>query len=318
MGANLPERVVLALAEADASDLIAAPWIGPIVALGGMARRYAEQLNERQLVVVLSVPRRDFAAVLLACGWVISAPPPQLARPEVLLSTMSPGTPVRAMTADYIFKDYFEALEGSSRSEVRFRRSRWMLSHLVAAAPLPSLDESCRSASPPLGALGRWKGLEKSWHDRLVSPDADLALIGTASRLNADLGVRVAPHGVSATGCDIGASAEDSIGSLLLPQGRVASTHFCTIHAAARLADELPLATKTRAVVLDGFGAIKYLSEIEAPFVFCVLDRSIANEASADHLVQYRNSRGQPVSLADAVGWRAPAGVEATAFTTRL
>jgi hypothetical protein len=113
-------------------------------------------------------------------------------------------------------------------------------------------------------------------------------------------------------------SEHDSIKALLLPHGTNSSARFSTIHAAARLADELPLPGEVNAVILDGYGAIKYLAEIEAPFVFCILDRSIANETSADLLVQYRNSRGEPVSLTEAIGWRAPAGVEALAFTTRL
>lgn len=66
------DRVLLALAESN-QESSTAPWIGPIVALGAMARRYVAQLNDRQLVIALSVPQRDFAAVLLGCGWIISA-----------------------------------------------------------------------------------------------------------------------------------------------------------------------------------------------------------------------------------------------------
>jgi hypothetical protein len=311
------ERVVLALAEADEGPITAAPWVGPIVALGGMARRYAARLNDRQLVIALSVPRRDFAAALLACGWVISAPEPQLTPPEELLRVLTPGTPARAATADFVFEDFFERLDNHAQPEARFRRWQFVASHLLAVVPLTSLDESRRDATPRLGALGGWKGLGRTWHERLVTSNADLALIGTASRLKADLEVRVTPYSAGVHG-EVSVSSRDAIGNLLLPLGTNSSTHYCTIHAAARLADELPLSIETRAVVLDGYGAVKYLAEIEAPFVFCVLDRSIANETSADLLIHYRNSRGEPVSLADAIGWRPPAGVEALAFTTRL
>lgn len=312
------ERVLLALAESDQDSIGAARWAGPIVALGAMARRYAARLNDRQLVIALSVPRRDFAAVLLACGWIISAPEPKLRPPHELLPTLMPGTPVRAMTKDHVFEDFFERLKPGIESEAHFQRWRWITSHLTAITPLPSLDEPRRDTTPVLGALGRWAALGRSWHNRVVSPDPDLALVGTASRIKTDLDVRVVPHPAGVRGDAHPISAQDSIRGLLLPHGTNSLVTFSTIHAAARLADELPLPRSTRAVVLDGYGAIKYLAEIEAPFLFCILDRSIANETSADLLVHYRNSRGEPVSLTEAIGWRAPTGVEALAFTTRL
>jgi hypothetical protein len=73
-----------------------------------------------------------------------------------------------------------------------------------------------------------------------------------------------------------------------------------------------------KAVVLDGLGAIKYLAQIEAPLVVCVLDRSVVDESAAEHLVQLRNTRGEPVSLREELGWRPPPGVEALAFTMAL
>jgi hypothetical protein len=160
--------------------------------------------------------------------------------------------------------------------------------------------------------------LGNTWQNRLAASTTDLALIGTASRISADLDVRVLAEPAGSQEHSHSISEDDSIKSLLNPHGSNSVVSFSTIHSAAQLADELPLSSTTRAVILDGYGAIKYLADIEAPFLFCILDRSIANEASADLLVHYRNSRGQPVSLRETIGWRAPTGVEALAFTTRL
>jgi hypothetical protein len=317
-GRDEAKPVLLALAEAEAGSS-PAPWIGPIVALGAMARRYVEKLNDRQLVIVLSVPRRDFAAVLLGCGWIISAPEPKLRTPEELLATLVPGTPVRAMTNSVVFEDVFEHLTPGAHPEAHFEKWHWMAPHLTAIAPLANLSEPNRDSAPVLGALGKWRAeFAGSWHNRVVSAEADLALIGTASRLHADLDVRVVPHSPRENEEAQAVSPHDSIGALLLPRGANSAVSFSTIYSAARLADELPLPSATRAVILDGYGAIKYLAEIEAPFVFSILDRSIANETSAELLVHYRNSRGEPVALTEAIGWRPPPGVEAMAFTTRL
>ncbi|MCP5120385.1 MAG: hypothetical protein GY953_57045, partial [bacterium] len=75
---------------------------------------------------------------------------------------------------------------------------------------------------------------------------------------------------------------------------------------------------EARACVLDGAGAIKYLTEIETPVVVCVLDRSVSDDAAGEMVVQLRNSRGEPVSIPDELGWRAPDGIEAMAFSVPL
>jgi hypothetical protein len=313
------DRVLLGLADNDRDPLTTAPWIGPLVALGGMGRRYALGLDTRQLVIAVSVPRRDFAAVLLGCGWTITSPAPRLAPPIAMLRTIERGTPVRALTAQHIFEDFFETIvDTPSGPQAQFRKSKWVASHLTAASPLRSLVESTRETTPLLGGLGRWANLEGTWHARLAAPTTDLAVVGTVTRLRADMEARLAPQQAAAAGKLPHASAEDAIRNILLPLGSIATTHFSEIRSSARLADELPLSSEVRAVILEGYGAIKYLPEIESPVVFCVIDRSVADETSAELLVQYRNSRGEPVSLADAVGWPSPAGIEALAFTTRL
>ncbi|WP_258934186.1 hypothetical protein [Nesterenkonia pannonica] len=88
--------------------------------------------------------------------------------------------------------------------------------------------------------------------------------------------------------------------------------------SSARLADLLPLPQDLNAVILDGGGAIKYLGDIEAPVVICVLDRSVADESVAELVMQLRNTRGEPLSLMSDLGWQPPDGVEALAFTVAL
>lgn len=101
-------------------------------------------------------------------------------------------------------------------------------------------------------------------------------------------------------------------------EGKRRATWSTRLYASARFADQLPLPKDVRVVVLDGFGAIKYLAEIETPIVACILDRSVADETAAELIVQLRNTRGEPLSIADDLGWRPPAGVEALAFTLAL
>ena len=139
------------------------------------------------------------------------------------------------------------------------------------------------------------------------------------SGLEEDFAAGLGVEGGPAVGESVHASGEaDAIAGLLLPQDEAAATWFTRLYASSRLADQLPLPRDIRAAVLDGAGAIKYLTEIETAVVVCVLDRSVADETAGEMIVQLRNTRGEPVSLADSLGWRAPDGVEALAFTVAL
>jgi hypothetical protein len=72
-----------------------------------------------------------------------------------------------------------------------------------------------------------------------------------------------------------------------------------------------------QAVILDGAAAIKYLPEIEAPVVVCIIDRSIADETASEVILQQRNTGSTPVLMTD-LGWHSAPGIEALAFTVPL
>jgi hypothetical protein len=153
-------------------------------------------------------------------------------------------------------------------------------------------------------------GLDKDWEARIAAPAADLAIVGTMTWLREDFTAFLSRE------CDGGEPTP--IADLLLPNLGNVATWFTRVYASARFAEQLPLPTDVRAVILDGAGAIKYLAEIEAPAVICIVDRSVADETAAEIVVQMRNTRGEPLSIVGDLGWRAPAGVEALAFTAPL
>lgn len=291
-----------------------APWIGPLVALGGMTRRYVPKLESEQLVVTISVPRRDFAAVLVGCGWVLAASHPVAEQPERLLRSLAPGDPVRLVTDHYVIADRFVELSGTSPTEVVLeKQSRWTIDRVRAASPSETFSSPEREARPSPPSLGIWAGQESTWDARLAAGEPDLAIVGTRAWLEQDalgcIGVQEGP---------IETTRLDPIAETLRPIGTGRISTFSQLMAAASLAELLPLPDQVEGVVLDGTLAIKYLSEFEAPVVFCVLDRSVGDETAGEHIVQIRNTRGRPLSLRDEIGWRAPFGIEALAFTVPL
>lgn len=63
----------------DVAGLLASDtWIGGFISLGELLRRYSGTLGGRQLVLAISVPRRDYGAALIGAGWMLSGPAPKL------------------------------------------------------------------------------------------------------------------------------------------------------------------------------------------------------------------------------------------------
>lgn len=311
MGSPQRGPVQLVLSESATEPGKAAPWIGPLLALGTRAARYSRRSVGRQLVIALSVPRRDFAAPLIGCGWVLASEAPTLQRPLDTLRQMQPGQPLRAVNGVQVLTATFAALDEQARPpRVRFVGSSWTVNCIRAVAPINEFDQPARAPRPEPGSVERMARLDLTWDARLAKPAADLAIVGALKWLNEDFETHLARENDQ--------SLSSSIGDLLMPKTGRAATWYTRVYAAARLSDSLPLPKDVAAVILDGYGAIKHLTEIEAPVVICVLDRSVADETSAEHVIQLRNTRGEPLSLKADIGWHPPTGVEALAFTVAL
>lgn len=82
--------------------------------------------------------------------------------------------------------------------------------------------------------------------------------------------------------------------------------------------DDVDLPVGLRAVVLDGATPTRYLAGIETPVVVAVLDRSVADTTVPELVMNYRNTRGEHLSLQRDLQWTPPTGVEALAFEVPL
>lgn len=285
-----------------------ASWIGPVLGLGVRASRFAHKAKGHQLIIALSVPKRDFAAALIGCGWVLQSDAPDLPEPMETLRGMVAGQPLRAVNSSAVVAGFFSSLnEKVSPPRAQFAGSMWSVDGIRALAVLPELDKPEREHRPEPGSLEHMAGHDLSWDNRLALPAADLAIVSTLKWLESDLDAFLAK--------EHDRLPSSSIRSLLRPKEGKVATWFTRLYAAAGLAEHLPLPRELRMVILDGNGAIKYLGEIEAPVVICVLDRSVGDDSAAELVAQLRNTRGQPLSLSHDLTWRPPVGVEALAFT---
>lgn len=336
--AALPESgaPTLALSDGPRGQPTAALWIDRLVALGTSISRFARRTAGRQLVVAISVPRRDFAAALVSCGWVMKSPAPRVAASLDTLRALRPWTPVRMVTGSEVIADYFLRLD-ESKDPPRVQLSEhnvWQVPKIRSIGVLDDLEASVRIPRPPVGALARFAGLEQTWDARLAASGANLAIVGTLTWLWDDLQACVTrSDGKSAVAQGNGivrrqvaaidtvdqlAGTCNSLGAVLLPRTKPEAPGFTRMYASANFGDQPPLPSEVRAVILDGYGAIKYVQEIEAPVVVCIIDRSVADETAAEIVVQLRNTRGELLSLRSDLGWLPPSGVEALAFTAAI
>ncbi|GAA1309803.1 hypothetical protein [Brachybacterium tyrofermentans] len=292
--------------------MVAEPWIGSFVALGSLLRRYLPKLDGRQLVLAVSVPRRDYVAALIGSGWMLSSSAPALDEPLTVFEASDRSTYLRAVTDRLIVTGQFTKLEAhSSGARVLTGGKLFAADRYRAASVLDNAVKSTVSEVPSGGFLAELTGAATSWLDRLAAPPMDLALVGTSKWLRDDL------QAVIGNGAAVGDSGT-KLGTYILPYDDRAATWSTPIVSAARLGEGEVLPESCTTVILDRYNAIKYLNDITTPIVVCIVDRSVADESAAETIVEARQNNSRPVSFVDELRWLPPTAVEALAFTVAI
>lgn len=306
---SIRPRMLLGLGDQPGEPRVVGPWIGSFVGLGSLLRRYLPKLEGRQLVLAVSVPCRDYVAALIGSGWMLSSPAPVLEAPLAVFRASDRSTCLRAVTDKLIITGHFSKLEAHSSGARVVTGGRHLPADRFRAVTVLDDDvESIVSEVPEGGYLAEISGAATSWLSRLAAPPMDLALVGTSRWLRQDL------QAVLGNGASVG-DAGTTLGTYVLPYDDRAATWSTPVITAARLGEGEALPESCVAVILDRYGAIKYLNEIRVPIVVCIVDRSVADESAAEMIIEARHNHSRPVSVVDELRWRPPTAVEALAFT---
>lgn len=307
-----PSRVVLGLADDVGEPLATAPWIGSLISLGSRLRRYLPKLDGRQLVLAISVPRRDYAAALIGAGWMLCSPVPNLQKPIETFRLADRTKFLRAVTEKIIVTGSFTNLV-ESRADPRVLTGGKLLpvARYRAVVELDQATPNIVNEVPDPGFLAEFTGAADHWLERLAAPPMDLALVGTAKWLRDDLEAII---GDGAAGDSAGAQLH----TYVLPYGEGAATWSTPIISSARLGEGGKLPGSCTAVILDRYAAIKHLNDITVPIVVCVIDRSVADESAAETVLEARLSNSRPISVAAHLRWSPPPPIEALGFTVSL
>ncbi|OAN33469.1 hypothetical protein A4X16_06930 [Microbacterium sp. H83] len=292
--------------------MVAGSWIGSFVSLGSLLRRYLAKLDERQLVVAISVPRRDYVGALIGSGWMLSSPVAGLDKPLAVFEASDRSTWLRAVTDKLIVTGRFTNLEAhSSGPRVRTGGKYLPVDRYRAVSVLDEECESVVGQVPAGGYLADLTGASASWLERLAAPPMDLALVGTSKWIREDL------EAVIGDGTAEGALGT-RLGTYVLPFEPRAATWSTSIVSASRLGEGELLSESCLMAILDRYGAIKYLNDVTVPIVVCIVDRSVADESAAETLIEARHSHSQPISVVDELHWQPPTAVEVMAFTVAI
>lgn len=285
---------------------VPAPWAGALLALGARIARCPPAYGD-QLVVAVTVPIRDYAAVLVAIGWLLAqriALPPE---PPEMAASIAWGTPVRMIAGGKLVADrFFELRESAGGPRVRVGRSSWQLDHVEYLVPVPCLSEDrfCKVALPTPGTFLAMTGRLSTWPVEHALATCQVSVVGTRTWLMSETYSSIG-WGNSVTGLD-------RIGDLL----RIDDGHtpcWSSVILPAGTAGSPQVADSTAFCVLDGSTAIRWLHDIVAPMVVAVADRSSSDELAGELITQAR-ATAMPLKVST-LGWSPPGGLEAVAFT---
>ena len=299
--------LTLSDAEIALESSVAAPWIGNLVVLGSRVARWSRAHSDVQIVVALSVPTRDFAASLVACGWMLAAPPPTLDAVALTVASLSPGNPVRVVTTTEVIVDEFWRLD-PVRDHLHLRAvgGRWQLGKVAMISRLGVPEAPLRQPLPSPGVISTMAGLHHDWPTRLCQPPNDFAIVGRVASLRQDMSAFLGRIG-----------EREPISNIVLPKVPNVATWSTRLYPSSHLENE-PIAADLKGVILDGGPAATYLPAVDTPVVVVVLDRSVGDQSPAAGLVSYRNSRGRPLSVLEDLQWSPSPGIEAVAFEVGL
>jgi len=290
-------------------DAASAPWAGELLALGQQLARY-RGTDGQQTIVAVTLPARDYGALFVACGWLLSREIPASPGWMDRLAELTRGVPVRMAMQDCVVVDRFYGCRSSSDGmRVHVGSSQWALGRVVSL----EVDEDAgkygfgRKEIPRPGGLVSAYVDTASWRRVFCTARASVAIIGVKSRLHGELELRAARRrsgrGLDRLGDIVRPRQRESIswGSVIIPGGR---------EDLAELPGEVALA------IMDGASAIRWLPEIRTPVVLAIIDRSSADESAVATVLQLR-STGVPVSV-ERLGWSPQAGVEGSTFEVPL
>ena len=307
------------LSERPYESFAAGEWIYQLVALGSRLSKYINFVESEQVIVVISVPSREFVAALIAYGWVLEKPVRPRMLPLEVIRLAQPGEIVRLVNKEEVVCGRFDRIdclkESGTGARVIVSGHKWALERLSAAAIVanaPVGDGELRRKQLPLLRNTLSAVDDNDRWDRWLAPmSEDIAIIGPKKRLNADLEVSLLRSETD----DVSAGA---IRRVVIPNEPDAAVWNTGIFSPSNLSEDSAIIGQKQLVILDGSEAISLLEDVSSPLVVCIFDRQKPHQWACDYLRAQKAYSCELIDLAEKVRWTPLPGIEATAFRVKL
>lgn len=307
------------LSERPYESFAAGEWIYQLVALGSRLSKYINFVESEQVIVVISVPSREFVAALIAYGWVLEKPVRPRMLPLEVIRLAQPGEIVRLVNKEEVVCGRFDRIdclkESGTGARVIVSGHKWAVERLSAAAIVanaPVGDGELRRKKLHL-LRNNLSAVDDNdrWDRWLATMSEDIAIIGPKKRLNADLEVSLLRSETD----DVSAGA---IRRVVIPNEPDAAVWNTGIFSPSNLSEDSAIIGQKQLVILDGSEAISLLEDVSSPLVVCIFDRQKPHQWACDYLRAQKAYSCELIDLAEKVRWTPLPGIEATAFRVKL
>lgn len=289
---------------------IAAPWAGKLIAFGARLARVPPRRGV-QLVAVITVPTREYAALLVGAGWILTQPKRFPTPVGDVAPALRTRDRVRAVIGNHLVTGQFRRLHSSGGLEcIQIGPSSWPLSYIQHLAVDNELTErrDGKREIPRMGSLVSRSSLAASWPECYSSGSVSLSLVGIGARFHSDLGLEI--------GWADTEEPLDRLSDILRLDDGSSSPCWAAeiIPGSSDVMDELD--PRTQLTILDGNSGIRWLESLLSPIVVCIVDRSTESDELDDIILASRAS-GR-VRLPSHIGWPGAAGIEVMTYEVSL
>lgn len=243
-------------------------WAESFLLLGRQMARHRPADNV-QVVLVVTVPVRDYVAWLTGIGWRLSSFRTKNPDMRVDFRTLPKGTPVSVTTESRTRSGLFHGWEATT-NRINIDGLYISLSSVRAASQFLNYEGPPRYRDlPSPGSLLAGTDLMNNWAAANSELASSVSIVGVRKQIlaEAETHIGIDPNSMNRL-CDI----------LTIPE-TTNNTTWCSSVIPSTDGGRADLEASTSLVILDGSSAARWLRTITSQFVLCVVDRSQDHES---------------------------------------
>lgn len=292
---------MISLREPDACEWITAEWISGLFEVGRRSRLYAENHPGQRLIVVMSVPTRMYAAVLVAAGWISKTPEVKDLSEEVSLGQLIPGETVRFVCGNHVVNDVYKRIEAGVPERAYFENECRILDKIKMVIRGEEGSPYCKGEFRSENIFVTSDFEKRALMNRVLSERYEVSIVGIRKSLFSQMELEIHSNRSGRT---------QTLESLLLTNLESKIGALTNVVSSLKIESLWDQARESDCLILDQPSAFSYLTDAESSIVFVIDDRAGIQNSALEDITQYFNWCVE-VDLNKELSWLAPTGIEA-------